>query len=135
MGVPYGTSYWQVGDSSEQNGCFKMALTRYKRELLRRKELAGVEFGINKEDILTLLIRHGLIPLHVLYTTNQPSQIVDGIHSTTIVCFTLKLRRQGMQENVAAMPMMTEKMSWYLQKGPRCMWCNYSICQKGCLEP
>jgi hypothetical protein len=43
--------YWQVGDSSKQNGCFKMALTRYKRELLRRKELAGVEFGINKEDI------------------------------------------------------------------------------------
>jgi hypothetical protein len=51
VGVPYGTSYWQVGDSSEQNGCFKMALTRYKRELLRRKELAGIEFGINKEDI------------------------------------------------------------------------------------
>ncbi|KAI2492615.1 hypothetical protein MHU86_21929 [Fragilaria crotonensis] len=30
IGVPYGTSYWQVGDSTEQNGCFKMALTRYK---------------------------------------------------------------------------------------------------------
>ena len=27
MGVPYGTSYWQVGDSHEQNGCFKMAVT------------------------------------------------------------------------------------------------------------
>jgi hypothetical protein len=28
VGVPYdGTSYWQVGDSSEQNGCLKMALT------------------------------------------------------------------------------------------------------------
>ena len=55
VGVPYGTSYWQVGDSSEQNGCFKMALTKYKRELLRRKELAGVEFGINKEDITYLV--------------------------------------------------------------------------------
>jgi hypothetical protein len=51
VGVPYGTSYWQVGDSSEQNGCFKMALTKYKRDLLRTKELAGVEFGINKEDV------------------------------------------------------------------------------------
>jgi hypothetical protein len=56
VGVPYGTSYWQVlGDSSEQNGCFKMALTRYKHELLRKKELAGVEFGINKEDITYLV--------------------------------------------------------------------------------
>ncbi len=26
IGRPYGTSYWQVGDSTEQNGCFKMAL-------------------------------------------------------------------------------------------------------------
>jgi hypothetical protein len=25
IGLPYGTSYWQVGNSSEQNGCFKMA--------------------------------------------------------------------------------------------------------------
>ena len=24
IGVPYGTSYWQVGDSSQQNGSFKM---------------------------------------------------------------------------------------------------------------
>ncbi len=51
MGVPYGTSYWQVGESSEQNGYFKMALTKYNRDLLRAKEKAGVEFGINKEDV------------------------------------------------------------------------------------
>ncbi len=25
------TWYWQVGDSSEQNGCFKMALTKASR--------------------------------------------------------------------------------------------------------
>jgi hypothetical protein len=25
IGVPYGTSYWQVGDSSEQNGSFKVS--------------------------------------------------------------------------------------------------------------
>jgi hypothetical protein len=52
VGVLYGTSYWQDGNSSEQNGCLKLALTRYKREfVLRRKESAGVEFGNNKEDI------------------------------------------------------------------------------------
>ena len=26
IGVPYGTSFWQVGDSTEQNGCYKMHL-------------------------------------------------------------------------------------------------------------
>jgi hypothetical protein len=31
IGLPYGTSYWQVRDSSEQNGCFKMAFTREKQ--------------------------------------------------------------------------------------------------------
>jgi hypothetical protein len=55
IGVPYGTSYWQVGDSTEQNGCFKMALTRYKRELLAQKELVQAEFAINKEDVVYLV--------------------------------------------------------------------------------
>jgi hypothetical protein len=30
IGVPYGTHYWQVADSSELNGTYKMALTRGK---------------------------------------------------------------------------------------------------------
>ncbi len=55
IGVPYGTCYWQVGDSSEQNGCFKMALTRYKRELLRQKELVNSEFAVKKKDIAYLV--------------------------------------------------------------------------------
>ena len=50
-GFPYGTSYWQVGNSSEQNGCFKMALTMEKRKLLRRKELVDAKFAIQKEDV------------------------------------------------------------------------------------
>jgi hypothetical protein len=39
IGVPYGTSYWQVGDSLEQNGSYKMALTRSKKELVLKKSL------------------------------------------------------------------------------------------------
>ena len=57
VGVPYGTSYWQVGDSSEQNGCFKMALTKYKRDLLTRKESVGGQFAIEKEDVTCLVSR------------------------------------------------------------------------------
>jgi hypothetical protein len=41
IGVPYGTSYWQVGDSAEQNGCFKMALTKAKRNLVEKKRKLG----------------------------------------------------------------------------------------------
>ena len=51
-GVPYGTSYWQVGDSIGKNGCFKMTQTQqYKRELLKQKESVGGEFTIEKEDV------------------------------------------------------------------------------------
>jgi hypothetical protein len=39
IGVPYGTSYWQVGDSTEQNRCYhKMAITKAKWELLLTKK-------------------------------------------------------------------------------------------------
>jgi len=37
IGLPYGTSYWQVGDSTEQNGCLMMALTREKQALVTKK--------------------------------------------------------------------------------------------------
>jgi hypothetical protein len=36
IGVPYGTSYWQVADSSEQNGSYKMALSAAKKELVKK---------------------------------------------------------------------------------------------------
>ena len=37
IGVPYGTALWQVGDSKEQNGCFNIAMTKSKQELLEKK--------------------------------------------------------------------------------------------------
>ena len=37
QGVPYGTSLWQVADSSEQNGAFKMALSKAKSEILKQR--------------------------------------------------------------------------------------------------
>jgi len=55
IGLPYGTSYWQVGDSSEQNGCFKMALTRAKQELVTKKNDAGLPFAIDKTDVVGLV--------------------------------------------------------------------------------
>lgn len=37
IGTPYGTAYWQVGDSKEQNGSFKMAITQAKSNLMKMK--------------------------------------------------------------------------------------------------
>jgi hypothetical protein len=51
------TSDWQVGDSTEQNGCFKMALTKFKRELLKRKESVDFEFAIQKDDVVPIVSR------------------------------------------------------------------------------
>ena len=38
IGVPYGTALWQVGDSSEQNGAYNMALTKGKELLLKKNK-------------------------------------------------------------------------------------------------
>jgi hypothetical protein len=48
IGLPYGTSYWQVGDSTEQNGFFKMVLSKAKQELATEKNDHGLPFEINK---------------------------------------------------------------------------------------
>ena len=37
QGVPYGTSLWQVADSSEQNGVFKTASSKFKEQLLKKR--------------------------------------------------------------------------------------------------
>jgi hypothetical protein len=42
IGLPYGTRYWQVGDSTEQNGCFKMALTKEKGTCNKKKSTANL---------------------------------------------------------------------------------------------
>jgi hypothetical protein len=57
VGVPYGTSYWQVGDSSEQNSCFKMALTQYSQDLLTRRESVSGQCAIEKVDVTCLVSR------------------------------------------------------------------------------
>jgi hypothetical protein len=55
IGLPYGTSYWQVGDSTEQNGCFKMALVKQKQALVTKKNDHGLPYEINKTDVVKLV--------------------------------------------------------------------------------
>ena len=37
IGVPYGTAFWQVGDSSEQNGCFNINMSQVKASMLQTR--------------------------------------------------------------------------------------------------
>jgi hypothetical protein len=55
IGVPYGTSYWQVGDSAEQNGCFKMKNTEAKEILVAWKASHGLPIMIEKTDIVPIV--------------------------------------------------------------------------------
>ena len=55
IGVPNGTSLWQVGDSPEQNGCFKMFCSEYKSMMTSKKIKMGI-FKLN-------LLRTDVIPI------------------------------------------------------------------------
>ena len=48
QGVPYGTSLWQVADSSEQNGAFKTASSKFKEQSLKKR----LDMMINSPSIL-----------------------------------------------------------------------------------
>jgi hypothetical protein len=54
VGVPYGTHIWQVADSSELNGAFKIALVKAKREY-RQTSQGGVFDNFSPTDIIPLL--------------------------------------------------------------------------------
>jgi hypothetical protein len=55
LGVPYATSYWQVGDSSEQNGTFKILWYREKRKVVSYKRDRAMAMALNPEDVIPLL--------------------------------------------------------------------------------
>ena len=56
IGVPYGTAIWQVGDSSEQNGTFKMKMTDAKKELFNnRLNCFQQSLHLIRTDIISLI--------------------------------------------------------------------------------
>ena len=57
IGVPYGTSLWQVGDSSQQNGAFKIALKKAKQFefVINEKAKLWLPCKIEKHDIVRLM--------------------------------------------------------------------------------
>jgi hypothetical protein len=55
LGIPHATSYWQVGDSSEQNGHFKMLLGNAKKDLVSFKIQHNIPLNLTGEDIIPLV--------------------------------------------------------------------------------
>ena len=56
IGVPYGTAIWQVGDSVEQNGRYKIQSTVIKQMLLRKRICEMVsELEILPTDIIIIV--------------------------------------------------------------------------------
>ena len=55
IGVPNGTAAWQVGDSSEQNGSWKMASTSFKRKLCIFKVSMGISMTVAPTDIIPIV--------------------------------------------------------------------------------
>lgn len=56
IGVPYGKAFWQVGDSPEQNGKFKMELTTAKRAIYeKRQRRFQSDLQLLKTDIIPLV--------------------------------------------------------------------------------
>jgi hypothetical protein len=54
--VPYGTStMWQVGDSTEQNGTFKIESKKVKACTIRDKIQAGLPGALEKSDIIWIV--------------------------------------------------------------------------------
>ena len=55
IGLPNGTHKWQVGDSKEQNGAYKVEWSREKAKLVLYKIRMGLSAEINKSDALPIV--------------------------------------------------------------------------------
>ena len=82
IGVPYGTSVWQVGDSAEQNGSFKMAMVRAKMKLFQNKADYHLDFVVEKLTSSFLFVKHGKSLLQLRQQTRKRSQTEVGDLST-----------------------------------------------------
>jgi hypothetical protein len=55
IGVPYGTFMWKVGDSTEQNGTFKIESKKVKAETVTSKIRAGLPPTLERTDIVRIV--------------------------------------------------------------------------------
>ena len=78
LGVPYGTSLWQIGDSKKQNGSFKLASTEAKVELLKKKDEMSFQAVINPHDAMIIIRKLGVSHLVELIQTSKRRKWMGG---------------------------------------------------------
>jgi len=83
IGVPYGTSYWQVGDSAEQNGSYKMALAKSKRELVMKKQRSCINNPRIDTHEIMLVVRSAWNNSFARVEYNQKAIAVRGWNPLT----------------------------------------------------
>ena len=97
IGVPYGTSLWQAGDSAEQNGAYKISLSNIKSHLMHYKSNVGLSMAIVKSDIVPFSVWQGRNPLQMQHQTEKQLQRGAGT-PLTMPCWTtlmLPLQRRA----------------------------------------
>jgi hypothetical protein len=57
LGVPYASNLWRVDDSPQQNGAFKIELSKWKRWLSSLKEKHGYNCCLIETTYIMLLVR------------------------------------------------------------------------------
>jgi hypothetical protein len=70
IGVPYGTSLWQAGDSKQHNGQYKDMSKDAKEKLLNMKTKQWIKFVIGWPDIMWI-VRYALDTSFVNIETNK----------------------------------------------------------------
>jgi len=83
LGVPSGTSYWQVADSSEQNGSFKMALTKAKREIITKKVRNCIPNARIEKHEVTMIVRKAWEKSFAKVQSNKKAIAVRGWNPLT----------------------------------------------------
>jgi hypothetical protein len=92
IGVPYGTSLWQVGDSEEQNGTFKVERKKSKADTARENIRSGIPTTLERSDIVQI-VHVAWKKLFACVNTNKRA-IAAGDPSATFYWIILNFKRQ-----------------------------------------
>ena len=86
LGVPYATNYWQVGDSSEQNGTFKVLWYREKKVLVTYKRCRGMPLCLVPKTLSLHSTGFGITPMGESKSTSKLLQTGAGPLPTVSFC-------------------------------------------------
>jgi hypothetical protein len=85
IGVPYGTNLWQVDDSAEQNGAFKIAGEKRKEFVLQEKSQLRLNFKIEKQQDIVGIVHYAWNASFARVETNKKAIANRGWYPTNFI--------------------------------------------------